>query len=179
MAKNLPNDELDLKCPIWDTCVEWLSLCNNHSLVTCTAFCDIREYDTRCPRKPVTAVKLFENKLESKDLRQKGELYLSKIFQSKLNENYVYVVTQEGHPILCDRRNNYKMIQKMTGAKGSVRGACSRLVPGLDGPASQEVVVTVGCDRFLRVYDPFAGYQHRTEIGHAYLKQRLNSLVIF
>ena len=133
MAKNLPNDELDLPIPIWDTSVEFLSLCNKWSLVTCTAYCDIREYDTRCPRKPVQAVKLFSNNYEGKDIRQSSELYLSKIFQSKINENYVYVVTQEGQPILCDRRQGYKMIRKMIGSKGSVRDACCRLVPGLHG----------------------------------------------
>jgi hypothetical protein len=71
------------------------------------------------------------------------------------------------------------MLKKMTGAKGSVRDACSRLVPGLHGKQSQEIIITVGCDRFLRIFDPFADFQHQTEIGHVYLKQRLNSIVIF
>ena len=93
MARNLPNDELDLKTPIWDTSIEWLSRTNNYSLVTCTAYCDIREYDTRSDRKPVTAVKLFDNANEGIDLFQKSETYLSKVFQSKLNENYIYTIT--------------------------------------------------------------------------------------
>lgn len=68
MAKNLPNDELDIKTPIWDTSVTYLGRENQHSLVACTAYCDIREYDTRCPRKPVTAVKLFAKGADSKDI---------------------------------------------------------------------------------------------------------------
>jgi hypothetical protein len=59
LAKNLPNDELDLKIPIWDTDIEWLSRTNTFSLVSCSAYCDVREYDTRMPRKAVTAVKVF------------------------------------------------------------------------------------------------------------------------
>jgi hypothetical protein len=61
MAKNLPNCELDLKIPVWDTSIAYLSRTNAYSIVTATAYSDIREYDTRCPRKPVTNVKLFGN----------------------------------------------------------------------------------------------------------------------
>ena len=60
-AKNLPNDHLDLKIPIWDTDIEWLSRTNTYSMVTCTAYCDVREYDTRGPRKPVYSGKVFDN----------------------------------------------------------------------------------------------------------------------
>jgi len=81
MAKNLPNDELDLKIPIFDTSLCYLSRSNNFSLVACTAYCDVREYDTRSPRKPVTAVKLFGNE-SGKDRYQMQAMYLSKIMQS-------------------------------------------------------------------------------------------------
>ena len=47
MAKNLPNDELDLPIPVWDTDIEWLSRTNQYSVAACTAYCDVREYDTR------------------------------------------------------------------------------------------------------------------------------------
>lgn len=68
MCRNLPNDELDIKTPIWDTDVEYLSKSNKWSIVTCTAHCDIREYDTRGQRRPVAAVKLFERSAESNDI---------------------------------------------------------------------------------------------------------------
>ena len=74
--------------------------------------------------------------------------------QSKVNENHVYVVTQEGHPVMLDRRLNYKVIKKMPGAKGSVRDAITVLAPGIDGKDSKEIVITCGCDRFVRIYDP-------------------------
>ncbi len=56
----------------------------------------------------------------------------------------------------------------MAGAKGSVRDAKTMLVPGLEG--DNEIVMTIGCDRFLRVFDPNARFKHQTEIGHVYLK---------
>jgi len=68
MAKNLPNDELDIPTPIWDTDIEFLSRTNDYSLVTCTAYCDVREYDTRGQRKPVIHSKVFE--LSEKDRYQ-------------------------------------------------------------------------------------------------------------
>ena len=68
MAKNLPNDELDIQTPIYDTGIEFLSRTNDYSLVTCTAYCDVREYDTRGPRKPVIHSKVFE--LSEKDRYQ-------------------------------------------------------------------------------------------------------------
>lgn len=60
-GKNLPNDHLDLKIPIWDTDLCWLSRSNTYSLAACTAYSDVREYDTRGPRKPVIASKIFDN----------------------------------------------------------------------------------------------------------------------
>ena len=103
MARNLPNDHLDLKIPVWDTDMAWLSRTNAYSLATVTAYGDIREYDTRGPRKPVANVKAFGTK-DGKDRYGLRDMYLSKIIQSKANENHIYIVTQEGHPCILDRR---------------------------------------------------------------------------
>lgn len=46
-SRNVPNDDLDLMVPIWDKDCAWLSKVNSHCLATCTAFCEVREYDTR------------------------------------------------------------------------------------------------------------------------------------
>ena len=43
----------------------------------------------------------------------------------------------------------------MPGAKGSVRDATNVAVPGLDGENTSELVLTCGCDRFVRIFDPF------------------------
>lgn len=67
----------------------------------------------------------------------------------------------------------------MPGAKGSVRDATTKLVPGVDGKRSQELIITAGCDRFVRIYDPLERFAHQTQIGTVYLKQRLNSLLTF
>ena len=43
-ARNLPNDELDLQIPIFDTDASFLD--QNHIVVT-TAYGEVREYDIR------------------------------------------------------------------------------------------------------------------------------------
>jgi hypothetical protein len=53
----------------------------------------------------------------------------------------------------------------MPGAKGSVRDMVTKLVPGVDGKLSQELVITCGCDRFVRIYDPLERFQHQTQIA--------------
>ena len=58
----------------------------------------------------------------------------------------------------------------MPGAKGSVRDALTVLAPGIDGADSKEVLITCGCDRFVRIYDPAQRHQHQVEIGQIYLK---------
>jgi hypothetical protein len=62
----LPNDELDLVIPIWDTDIAYLSGSNLYSFVVCTAYSDIREYDPRAGRRPVVQQKLFGTQ-EGKD----------------------------------------------------------------------------------------------------------------
>jgi hypothetical protein len=65
----LPNDELDLAIPIWDTDLVYLSSVNQYSIATCTAYCDVREYDLRGQKKPVINNKIF-NDNEGKDYFQ-------------------------------------------------------------------------------------------------------------
>lgn len=54
---------------------------------------------------------------------------------------------------MLDRRKNYQVVKKMQGAKGSVRDAMTYRVTQVDGQ-DVELILTVGCDRFLRVFDP-------------------------
>lgn len=81
---------------------------------------------------------------------------LTRILHSKVNPNHVYVVTQEGHPLLLDRRKNYQVVRKMLGSRGSVRDAAVLVVQGVndrDEVLRRELLLTVGCDRHLRLYD--------------------------
>jgi hypothetical protein len=51
MARNLPNDELDLQIPIFDNDVHFLDA---HHLVVTTGYGDVREYDVRSGQRRPT-----------------------------------------------------------------------------------------------------------------------------
>ena len=97
---------------------------------------------------------------------------LSNLIQSEINEHHMYVVTQEGHPCVIDRRQNHKVVRKMPGSKGSLRTA-SLLVEG-----GTEFLLTGGCDRYLRIYDSTKEVQGECCIGSAYMKQRINCILV-
>ena len=82
------------------------------------------------------------------------------------------MVTQEGHVTCLDRRTNYRIIKKLIGNRGSVRALTTLVQNG------KEFVVTGGCDRHIRVFDPECQLQKVSEVGHLYLKQKINSLLI-
>lgn len=94
-ARNLPNDELDLQIPIWDTSVCYLG--SNTSFVACTAYGDIREYDTREGKRRPTLSTRFLPKGQDDQL-------LSKIIKSQLSDQHVFVANQEGHICMLDRK---------------------------------------------------------------------------
>ena len=58
-ARNLPNDELDLQIPIYDTDICHL---NEHLICVTTGYGDVRDYDTRGQRRPLNSVKVTKDK---------------------------------------------------------------------------------------------------------------------
>ena len=104
---------------------------------------------------------------------------LTHVVQSKINPHHLYVITQEGHPIMVDRRVNCRIVRKMPGAKGSVRD-CKILTASQTDLAEDinELLLTVGCDRHVRVFDPKQQMQKETSCAAAYLKQKLNCILI-
>lgn len=156
-AKNLPHDELELEIPIFDTGVAFIT---ERNLAVSNGYGQLREYDVRAGRKITSNTKITEK-----------DMMLTHVVSSALNPHFLYVITQEGHPIQLDRRFNCRVVRKMPGAKGSVRDC--KLLTG----DSHELLVTVGCDRHVRVFDPKQQIQKETSCGAAYLKQKLNCIL--
>jgi hypothetical protein len=75
--------------------------------------------------------------------------------------------------MVLDMRFNCRVVRRMPGAKGTVRD-CTVF---LDGSGS-EFLAAVGCDRYLRVYDATKLLQKDTMCGSAYLKQKLNCILM-
>ena len=60
----------------------------------------------------------------------------------------------------------------MPGAKGSIRSATLLASDGM------EFLITGGCDRYLRVYDVTKESQRDCCCGSAYMKQRINCILV-
>ena len=105
-------------------------------LATCTALGEVRQYDIRAQIRHISNTQVTQK-----------EMMLTHILTSPLDYNYLYTITQEGHPIKLDRRKECGVVRKMTGSKGSIRDAKMFAQNG------HEFLITGGCDRYLRVYD--------------------------
>jgi len=110
---------------------------SDNEMATCTGYGSVRLYDNRVGRKARTSIEIM-----------KEEMMLTHIVQSKINDNLLYTISQEGVPIVLDKRLNLRQVRRMPDAKGTVRDATVIL----DGYGS-EFLATVGCDRCIRLFD--------------------------
>ena len=82
LAKNVPNDHLDLAMPIFDTGLAYLSE-DGAQIAVSTGYGCVRTYDTRAGRKCRTNDLIFKGK----------EGILTHIVKSLCNEHHLYVLT--------------------------------------------------------------------------------------
>ena len=120
---------------------------NNNTAITSTAYGEVRTYDMRGPRRATGNFTVLEEHLIGSQLKM-----LTNIVQSQKNEHLLYAVSQEGTPIVIDRRLDCRVIRKMPGAKGRVRDAKVLALENKDAESS-EFLFTVGCDRHMRIFD--------------------------
>jgi hypothetical protein len=144
------------------------------SVVTSTAFGEVRQYDFRSgARKCAADVQVLEKFEKGSKLTM-----LTHIEASLVNPNYVYVVSQEGHPMMLDRRFNFRVARKMHGAKGTIRDmkvVSMKSEENVNGEAA-DFLFAVGCDRYLRVFDA-TGDKTNLNFSSTYLKQKCNQIV--
>lgn len=89
-AKNVPNDEFNLKVPIWDVDVAQRS--SGNIFYTATAFGEIRVYDKKAQLKPITDKKVFDRKI--------NRMVLSNC------ENYLTIGDTVGNVQMLDKRKS-------------------------------------------------------------------------
>ncbi|GFU52584.1 WD repeat-containing protein 74 [Nephila pilipes] len=146
-AKNVRNDFLDLRVPVWITDLKFKSVDN---IVTCTRHHQIRLYDTRAQRRPVIDMDFERYPLMSLSLAH--------------NDNQVVVGSSRGRMALIDLRRKL-LVHAFKGFVGSIRSVqCHPTLPW---------VASCGLDRFLRIHDL---NQHKL-LKKIYLKTRLNCLL--
>jgi ribosome biogenesis protein NSA1 len=157
-AKNLPNDELDLVVPMWDTDVV-TSQKNNLLIYTSTAFGEIRTYDRKMKAVPVNNKKVCDRRI-------------NKMVQSNC-DNYLTIGDSIGNISLLDKRKSIKFLivdmvvaKTLKGSTGAIRD-----IVHLNGG----LTLSCGLDRFLRVYD----YKTYEDLPQVFMKNKLNVLFPF
>ncbi|XP_053133664.1 WD repeat-containing protein 74 [Hemicordylus capensis] len=149
-AKNVRNDWLDLRVPIWDRDMQFLP--GSEKIVTCTGHHQVRLYDPSSPqRRPVLETTFGEHPLTVLSLTP--------------NANAVVVGSSRGDVAVIDLRQG-RLVKRLKGFAGSVRAIqCHPVLP---------LVASCGLDRFLRVHN----LQQKRLEHKVYLKSRLNCLLL-
>ncbi|XP_060752403.1 WD repeat-containing protein 74 isoform X2 [Tachysurus vachellii] len=148
-AKNVANDWLDLRVPVWVRDMAFLT--HSNKIITCTGHHQVRVYDPSCQRRPVLEAEF-------------GEVPLTALSVPP-GENSVVVGNTQGQLATLDLR------------KGLVRGCMKGMagsVRGLQCHPSLPLVASCGLDRFIRIHN----LQDRTLTHKVYLKSRLNCLLL-
>ncbi|XP_008051782.1 WD repeat-containing protein 74 [Carlito syrichta] len=150
-AKNVRNDWLDLRVPIWDQDIQFLP--GSQKLVTCTGYHQVRVYDPASPqRRPVLEATYGEYPLTAMALTPGG----SSVIVGNTHGQLAEIDFRQGRLLGC-----------LKGLAGSVRG--------LQCHPSKPLLASCGLDRILRVHriqNP-RGMEHKV-----YLKSGLNCLLL-
>ncbi|XP_075426185.1 WD repeat-containing protein 74 [Ascaphus truei] len=149
-AKNLRNDWLDLRVPVWIRDLHFIP--GSDKVVTCTSHHQVRVYDPSCPqRRPVLEVLYEEDPLTALSVTPDGRS--------------VVVGNSHGNIGVIDLRKG-RLLRSLKGNAGSLRSIqCHTSLP---------LVASCGLDRFLRIHN-----LHEKELLHkVYLKSRLNCLLL-
>ncbi|KAJ3299747.1 WD repeat-containing protein 74 [Borealophlyctis nickersoniae] len=149
-AKNVKNDFLDLRVPVWITNLRWLSDTDTTRIVVGTGYHQIRVYDTKKARRPVLSVEIGEHPVRSLCPSPDGS-----------------------EAVFSDTTGKMTIVQLGTGKTAGTFSNLSGAVTAIH--VGKDTVVTVGLDRFLRIYERKGRKALTTK---AYLKQRLTTLLV-
>ncbi|KAG8437932.1 hypothetical protein GDO86_008572 [Hymenochirus boettgeri] len=149
-AKNVRNDWLDLRVPVWIRDFGFIP--KTDQVVTCTGHHQVRIYDPKCRQKrPVLEVLFQEDPLTALSVTPDGRA--------------VVVGNSHGNMGVIDLRKG-KLLCTLKGNAGSIRSVqCHSSMP---------LVASCGLDRFLRIHN----FNDKTLLHKVYLKSRLNCLLL-
>jgi len=149
-AKNVRNDFLNLRVPVWVTAAQFLKDSENE-IVVGTGNHTVRTYDTRVKRRPVLDVTYHEHPITA---------------ISVTNDNKTVVVgNSAGFVGEVDLRTGLQV--------GGFKGICGG-IRDIVCHETQPYMVVCGLDRFVRVYD----LKSRRLEKKVYLKSNLNCLSV-
>ncbi|KAK9464362.1 hypothetical protein V1512DRAFT_268460 [Lipomyces arxii] len=162
-SKNVKNDELNLRVPVWISDIRFIDLGRDHSdtdfrVVVSTRFGHIRVYETKLSRKPILNVEVGDHPLVA----------LS---------GYVH----DREIVYCDTHSTTARFDLITGKQtGHYSGSAGAILcldsfTGIDRSGQPiSYLATGGLDRFLRVYD----LQTRALVSKVFVGAKLNQVRI-
>ncbi|BFZ54700.1 Ribosome bioproteinsis protein nsa1 (NOP7-associated protein 1) [Savitreella phatthalungensis] len=125
-ARNVKDDELGLRVPIWISGISFLPASEGYRIVTCTRFSQVRLYDTARGRRPFASIELGQYPL-------------------------THMVLKEHEAIVTDTHGTvYAYDVEERKLKGTFKGF-SGAVSGI--AIDKDVLAVAGVDGFLRIYD--------------------------
>ncbi|KAK8830927.1 hypothetical protein WA577_003627 [Blastocystis sp. JDR] len=150
-GRNVPNDFLNLRVPIWVADMQFLSSDGStHKLAVVTGHHQIRLYDTRAQRRPVQSVEIGDRPFTCCRVAR--------------DDSVLYTGDTTGRVSRIDLRT-LRLSGTYKGNTGSVRDiAIHPTLPRL---------ATVGLDRIMRVFDS----ESRQQLHRVYLRQQLNAVL--
>ncbi|KAK9766670.1 Ribosome biogenesis protein nsa1 (NOP7-associated protein 1) [Basidiobolus ranarum] len=152
-AKNVKNDFLDLRVPVWITDMQFLNE-DVHKVVVGTKHHQIRLYDTKTARRPVVNVEIGEHPIVSLALAP--------------NQTEIICSDSIGNLSSVDIRTG-KLLHTYKGIVGSVQHMA------ITSTVTPQVCASVSLDRFLRIHETSG---NRKLLHKIYLKQKLTRVVI-
>lgn len=149
-AKNVRNDWLDLRVPVWIRDLDFIP--ETDKIITCTSYHQVRVYDPNTPqRRPVLEALFGEDPLTALSITPDGRS--------------VVVGNSHGNMGVIDLRKG-RLLCSLKGSAGSVRSIqCHKSMP---------VVASCGLDRFMRLHN----LNDKELLHKVYLKSRLNCLLL-
>ncbi|KAM4721583.1 WD repeat-containing protein 74 [Rhinophrynus dorsalis] len=149
-AKNVRNDWLDLRVPVWIRDLGFIP--GSDKIVTCTSHHQVRIYDPSSPqRRPVLEVLFEEDPLTALSITPEGRS--------------VVVGNSHGNMGIIDLRKG-RLLRSLKGSAGSLRS--------IQCHTSMPLVASCGLDRFLRIHN----LTDKELLHKVYLKSRLNCLLL-
>ncbi|KAJ3371153.1 WD repeat-containing protein 74 [Allomyces arbusculus] len=189
-ARNVPFDSVGLRVPVWITDVRFLNATGTQ-MATCTAYHEVKFYDTTKQRRPTAVIHVGTQPLRSltvlpptshSDLLvsdSKGAVYRISPTQAAAHaRKAARAAGDPDHPRNKSiARRSGKPIAAGSAVAGAYKGAqgAVRQVLAATMPDGADVVCAVGLDRFVRVWD---AKSHAVR-ARWFVKQRLEAAVVW
>lgn len=156
-AKNVPDDKLMLRVPIWITAITHIN--DNPNLVaTGTGHKHLRLYDTKVnDSQPISTIDYSD------------EYHITAIASTK-DGNGIYLADTAGGFHLYDRRK-LKRITSYHGYAGSIRD--------IKVSSNGNYIAAAGLDRYVRIFDTNGNSNTNKEEAQIFLRNRLNRILLF